>query len=179
MIMITKIAAAVLEDDIEKFEKALRKYNLPSPSDTREIEDDDANAYEVIYWNGLIVSMDTIRFIRGTLSCIPHALAFVENNTAFREESYDCGGKYPFLNLIFRSDIKIRVTGDRDIPVLRGVDSFGMDAVRTASILREYVLNDLASAETAYVRRVLTDSCGCSRRELEELGLGFLNTEEF
>ena len=179
MIMITKIAAAVLEDDIEKFEKALRKYNLPSPSDMREVEDDDANAYEVIYWNDLTVSMDAISFIRETLSCIPHALAFVENNTAFREESYDCGGKYPFLNIIFQSDIKIRVVGDRDIPVLRGVGSFGMDAVRTASILREYVLNDLASAETAYVRNVLMDTCGCSRRKFEELGLCFLNVEGF
>ena len=49
---------------------------------------------------------------------------------------------------------------------------------RVISILQDYVDNDLGAADPAYVKEVLTDTCGCSEEELDELGFGWMNEEE-
>lgn len=50
---------------------------------------------------------------------------------------------------------------------------------RLKQIIRDYVYSDLEATETEYVRDMLIDVCGCSVKELNELGFEFLlDTEE-
>ena len=49
-----------------------------------------------------------------------------------------------------------------------------MSSKRLMDILREYILNDLDSAEPGYVRDVLTDVCLCTPSEIYEIGLEWL-----
>lgn len=49
-----------------------------------------------------------------------------------------------------------------------------MSKKRLMDILRDYIMNDLDSAEPGYVRDVLTDICLCSPSELHEIGLEWL-----
>lgn len=49
-----------------------------------------------------------------------------------------------------------------------------MSEKRLMDILRDYILNDLDSAEPGYVRDVLTDICLCTEEEIQEIGLDWL-----
>ena len=48
---------------------------------------------------------------------------------------------------------------------------------RLLQIARDYILNDLETADPDYVREILIDNFGCTEAELEELGLAFLIEE--
>ena len=56
----------------------------------------------------------------------------------------------------------------------------GIDNDRLVKILQSYVINDYEGVlDTSYIRDVLLCECGCTRDEIEWLGLGFvLDTEE-
>ncbi len=45
---------------------------------------------------------------------------------------------------------------------------------RIIDVLHSYVLQDVEASETAYVREILTDVCGCTREECAEYGLDWL-----
>lgn len=49
---------------------------------------------------------------------------------------------------------------------------------RIVQILQKYVLTDLEASEPEYIRNMLTDTCGCTMEEINELGFGFLFPEE-
>lgn len=53
-----------------------------------------------------------------------------------------------------------------------------MSKKRLMDILRDYILNDLDSAEPDYVRGVLQDICLCTSEEVFEIGLDWLFPEE-
>ena len=50
----------------------------------------------------------------------------------------------------------------------------GVSYDRLLGILQTYVANDLEAADTAYVREILMDVCGCTKKEMEDLGFGYL-----
>ena len=49
-----------------------------------------------------------------------------------------------------------------------------MTKERAIDLFKMYVLNDLETADTDYVREVLTDVCGLTEEEAEEVGLDWL-----
>lgn len=53
-----------------------------------------------------------------------------------------------------------------------------MSKKRLMDILREYILNDLDTADPEYIRTVLTDVCLCSSDEVYEIGLDWLFPQE-
>ena len=48
---------------------------------------------------------------------------------------------------------------------------------RVVQILQDYVCNDAEAAEIGYVRDILESVCGVTRKEAENLGLGYLFDE--
>lgn len=50
----------------------------------------------------------------------------------------------------------------------------GISKYRLLDIVRNYINNDLESAESSYVLEVLRDVCGCTDDELKVLGFEYL-----
>ena len=54
-----------------------------------------------------------------------------------------------------------------------------MTLERTIDIIGRYVDQDLDSAEPEWVCEVLTDCCGCTKKEVEELGFYYLFPDDY
>lgn len=50
---------------------------------------------------------------------------------------------------------------------------------RLIDIIGRYVDNDLCSAEPEYVREVLINCCGCTKDELDEIGLSYIFPDDY